>query len=96
MPYWPFIVSRRRKKIIITPRWSDIWAGFGNNKKKWGTGKSVNEALGDFVLHHQKELGIDIQMAFGDKPIRPLGVSYVTITEDQYDILTRTAKWSQK
>lgn len=96
MPCWPFTVFRRRKKIIISPRWSDILAGFENDNKKWRAGKSFKEALGDFVFHHQKELGIDVQMAFGDKPIRPLGVSYVTITEDQYDILTRTARWSQK
>ncbi|MCH8057581.1 MAG: hypothetical protein IIB78_06920 [Proteobacteria bacterium] len=71
-------------------------AGFANNKRKYGTGKSVNEALGDFMIHHQKELGIDIEIEFDNKPIRPLGASYVTITEDQYNTLAQAAKWSPK
>lgn len=87
---------RRRKIIVIAPRWNDVWAGLANSDGKCGAGKSVYEALGNLVISHQEEFGIDIKLAFGDKPGKPLGESYVTISEKQYDLLMYKAGWSRK
>lgn len=91
----PRFRRRRRKIIVVVPRWADIWAG-SVDTGEWGAGKSVQEALGYLVLHHQEEFGIDIKMMFGDKPARPLGVSYVTIPEDQYDAMMHATRWNRQ
>lgn len=86
----------KRKIIIITPRWSNLWAGFLGQQEIYGEGTSVQEALGNLMLHHQEKFGIDIQPVFGDEPEKPLGKSYVTITEQEYNTLINLAGWSKK
>ena len=93
---WLLNKFRHKKIIIIAPRWSNIWAGLVSQKRIYGEGKSVPEALGNLVLHHQKEFGINITSAFGDEPEIPLGESYITITEQEYNTLINIAGWSKK
>lgn len=95
---WLFdkLFRRRRQIVVISPRWNDIWAGSTNNRGVWGSGTSVDSALGDLILRNQEKFGIEVIMAFGDKPAQPLGESYVTIPESQYGFLLDKAKWSNK
>ena len=89
---WLFDKLRRKKIIVIAPRWNDIWVG---SDKICGTGKSVKEALGDIVLNHPKEFGIQIKLAFGGKPMKPLGTSYISIAEEEYDNMMRATGWNR-
>ena len=93
---WIFNRFRRKRIIVIAPRGDDIWAGMEDKTGVWGAGKSSYAALGDLVFHHQKDFGVEIRTAFGDRPHQPLDGAYVTISEGQYDALMSKAGWSRK
>ena len=91
-----FRCKPKKKTIVLSPRWADIWAGSKNEQGVWGAGNSSYEALGNLIVHNPEKFNIEIIWAFGDKPQRPLGVSYVTVTEDQYNAMMYATGWSRK
>lgn len=81
--------------ITLTPRWDDIHAHANGNLGIWGCGKSVNEAVRDLVSAHQKYFSIELNMNFGERPIRPLGGGYVTIPLREYEDLLGQIEWAR-
>jgi len=81
---------QRKRTIVIEPRCEDIWAGLIGHKGEWGTGKSVNEALGNLVMYHQDRFRVDVQVVFHGKPETPFGGAYVTIPRFQYKLMMKS------
>lgn len=95
---WLFdkLKSKPQKNIVVlSPRWSDIWAGPENRHGAWGAGKSVYGALGNLVFNNPEKFGIEIKLEFNDKPLTPLEGPYVSIPEERYNALIRDAGWKR-
>lgn len=75
--------------ITVTPRWDDIHAYANKEQGIWGCGKSVNWAIGDLISAHQEYFNIQLNMIFGERPIRPLGREFITIPLEEYEYLKR-------
>jgi hypothetical protein len=49
--------------IIITKRSDDYHAHLAPDKRIWGCGRTIDEAIGDLIRAHREAFGIKIQEA---------------------------------